>query len=614
MTQAPGPGSFTPIFWTLVVAAGMVASVIIVIAPSQDDSATSEAFPAFTSKSELQAYLEDSWEDYQSDDFSMVRAPTGAETDLSDAEGAGYSTSTNVQVQGVDELDMAKTDGQYLYVSTSTNLTIVKAYPPEELAIVSVLDAYDLVAGVDGTNGASIQGLFISGDTVVVISYAWMDADESSTEEDDVIDSWSYELPFTVVSVVDVSDRASPVVRDWVSISGYSNFARMVGDVVYVATNHYIWYDSETDLMPEIVDDGTRENVPVETVHYDPDAAMAELYLNVLAYDFSTFEQNTISVIAGWSSTMYMSEDSIYVTFQKWLGDLIPVDSELSPEDEDSVITTIYKIRADGLDIEPVAAGDVKGWLLDQFSMDEQGDHLRVATTRSWSSPSNAVYVLDANLEIVGMLEGVAPTEQIYAARFLGDTLYLVTFMQTDPLFVIDLSDPTDPHIMGELVLPGFSSYLHPIGADHLIGLGRENGTLKLSLFDVSDPSDPKETDKYTFDYGYYTEAEWCHYAFTYDPMHAILVLPVESWVYYDLYEEEAFYVFGVSASDGISLKGIIDCTGMGLRSFVTDDYIYTITSWSVCAVTVDRLETVSEVAYGWYPYWTEEPVEPSAP
>ena len=177
---------------------------------------------------------------------------------------------------------------------------------------------------------------------------------------------------------------------------------------------------------------------------------------------------------------------------------------------EETRKTIIHKISIDEDKIEYVAKGSVPGRLLNQFSMDESGDRFRVATTEEYyiqhqgTIRSNAVYVLDEQLSIVGELDDIAPDESIFSAKFMGDRLYLVTFEQIDPFFVIDLSTDT-PKILGELKIPGFSNYLHPYDEEHIIGIGRDtkemdNGRvqqlgIKIALFNVADVNNPKVAD-----------------------------------------------------------------------------------------------------------------------
>ena len=229
-----------------------------------------------------------------------------------------------------------------------------------------------------------------------------------------------------------------------------------------------------------------------------------------------------------------------------------------------------------------VASGDVPGHLLNQFSMDEFEDHLRVATTvEGWTGSRtylfNNVYVLDDAMQTVGRIEYIAPDERIYSSRFIGDRLYLVTFKRVDPFFVIDLSDPAKPGILGMLKIPGFSDYLHPYDKNHIIGIGRETAEnqwggvstlgLKLALFDVSDVNNPAMIDKVEIGVaGTDSEALRDHKAFLFDRSKNLLVIPVEEVREVSLYEGKTApytmqywngaYVFGVTPETGFVLRG----------------------------------------------------------
>jgi uncharacterized secreted protein with C-terminal beta-propeller domain len=245
--------------------------------------------------------------------------------------------------------------------------------------------------------------------------------------------------------------------------------------------------------------------------------------------------------------------------------------------------------------------------------MDEKDSYLRIATTTDWVDMKNNVYVLNATLVQVGAVEDIAPDERIYAARFVGDTLYLVTFRQIDPLFVIDLSDPSDPKILGELVMPGFSSYLHPVDEDHVLGIGSENSTVKVALYDVSDPANPVETSKVTLNGSSWTMASYEHKAVLFDKEMELLVIPVSTYWYSDDWTDYGYWngaiVFRVSIEEGISIRGTIEHTtsaqgysGEIQRSLYIEDYLYTIGYMQLKVSSLDDLSEVGSIVLGSYP------------
>jgi uncharacterized secreted protein with C-terminal beta-propeller domain len=222
------------------------------------------------------------------------------------------------------------------------------------------------------------------------------------------------------------------------------------------------------------------------------------------------------------------------------------------------------------------ASGTVTGKPLNQFSLDEYEDNLRVATTvgSNWwwfgfgdggaRQSANDIYILDEDLRLRGELTDLGLEERIYSARFIEDKGYLVTFKQIDPFFVLDLSNPDNPKKSGELKIPGYSSYLHPITKDKILGIGEENNKVKVSLFDVSDPKNPQEISKYSLD-EYYSEISSTHHAFLLDKKHQIFFLP----------GVKGGYIFSY-AGDNLKLeKAVSDISAR--RAIYINDYLYVI-------------------------------------
>lgn len=507
----------------------------------------------------------------------------GAEDDVA-AEGDGdssgptdYST-TNVQEQGVDEPDLVKTDGNYLYIAQQNvgELTIVKSWPAESTAKVASLE-------VDGYP----YSMFLRGDRIVLFSYVY-DLAEAR---------YGYG---TRISIIDVSNREAPAVLREIDIEGWMADARMIEDDVYVVLNTWAdmpedawnlawdeslglpemdWEASEVqqaatraeargilrphvdrivadmdldDMLPTAWDHAPDEVVDGEPLVdcgdvYHPDGISRPSMLTVAHLELDAGDGSDLTATGlmsdGW--TVYASQESLYITQTSWWwwwgwGDL---DLE----------THIHKFTLDGADTVYEASGQVDGWVLNQFSMSEHEGYLRVATT-DWNTwwwtdedeedavdPANNLFVLEQDgnaLNTVGEITGIAPNERIYSARFQGDRGYLVTFEQIDPLFTFDLSDAHAPKIVGELKVPGFSSYLHPIGTDHLLAVGMdgtEDGEitgLAISLFDVSDFANPALKDKLVIesDDWSWSEALWDHHAFTYHRDN--LSLPIYTWDY----------------------------------------------------------------------------------
>jgi uncharacterized secreted protein with C-terminal beta-propeller domain len=324
------------------------------------------------------------------------------------------------------------------------------------------------------------------------------------------------------------------------------------------------------------------------------------------------------------------------------------VQEEIAKEMEK---TMIHKISISGSNIEYKASGDAPGYVLNQFSMDEYNDNFRIATTTGnlWEGNSaNHLYVLDSDLKIIGKVEDLAKGEKIYSARFLGNRAYIVTFKKIDPLFVIDLSVPQDPKVLGYLKVTGFSDYLHPYDENHIIGVGKEavGGNeqfawyqgMKISLFDVSDVENPKEIGKVTIgDRGTDSQALYDHKAFLFDKEKNLLVIPISlaqinktqyenqyenipDWAYGDVVWRGA-YVFNIDLVNGIVLKGNIthenetanetnyyDYQSQVTRSLYIDNILYTLSNRMIKANNLDDMSEISKVQLSYeeyyYPYW----------
>jgi uncharacterized secreted protein with C-terminal beta-propeller domain len=235
--------------------------------------------------------------------------------------------------------------------------------------------------------------------------------------------------------------------------------------------------------------------------------------------------------------------------------------------------TGIARLDITSFDIE--ATGSVPGMLLNQFSMDEYRENLRVATTigsNNWwgfgmssAKTANDVYILNSDLEIQGSVQNLGLDESIYSVRFINDNGYVVTYKQVDPFYVLDLSDPENPKAVGELKIPGYSGYLHPLSEDLILGVGQEDWKVKISLFDVSDPSNPVETDKYSLN-DYWTEVTSNHHAFLADPENLAFFMPGGNGGYVFSYANEKLEL--VKFVEGFSAK----------RAVYIDQYLYVLT------------------------------------
>jgi uncharacterized secreted protein with C-terminal beta-propeller domain len=468
-------------------------------------------------------------------------------------DGSDHS-GTNNQVDGVDEADTVQTDGTYLYTAVGSELVIVSADPADQMAVVSRTDV-----------GGEISGIYLNDGKVTVLA----SVDESGGRlfpggMSALIggDVW-WQASKTLVATYDVSNAAAPAVVEKTTLDGYLTDSREIDGRVYAVVSNDLWmppplvekqtdgtrvYESESDYrarMKTIVGQRTLPGftatdaagdtvngtfVSVPNMYVSGESSENETLTSVVLIDPSTgaIGPDASATIVGPSGTIYATADSMYVTGWDW--------------DPDSGVeqTDVAKFSLGTGSVTLQAVGTVEGSIIDQFSMGENshGD-LNIATESGWGNDSeNDVYTLRQNgtsLDPIGALLNVAPGEDLTSSRFVGDTGYLVTFHNTDPLFTLDLSDPTDPEVAGELDLPGFSEYLQPIGGHYLLGLGEsgEDGGLQVSLFDVIDPANPRLVGTYQFDANdpdSGSDAEYDHHAIQYFEAQQILTLPV--WKY----------------------------------------------------------------------------------
>jgi len=473
--------------------------------------------------------------------------------DSSGSRGPSDYSTTNVQEAGVDEPDMMKTDGEFIYLLDDGALKIVRSWPAEDSAQLSEIpvEAYS-------------QDMFLHGDRILVYSTDWVSRD----------DRW---LPITTVDYIDVSERSAPERIDRKRIDGEFVSARRIGSDVYTVTKqtpahptslegimYDAWKASYTELtwdspasVRKMAIDKLRDTLrphiqqafdemPVEDIlpaitHENGDREpmmgctdilhskeISEPGFTTIAHidmgeDRLKVSGDATGIVAG-STTIYASTNNLYVaqsSYSWWDG-----FSEIER------VTRLHRFGLEKDETQYAGSGQVDGYLHNQFSMSEHEGLLRVATTFDdwgWGTTTddrrsgNNIFVLDAEnpqMPVIGELTGLAPGERIYATRFQADRAFMVTFVQVDPLFTIDLAQPTAPKAVGELKIPGYSAYLHPIGDDHVLGVGM-NGDwdgfiegVAISLFDVSDFAAPEQQDQITLECDYsWSEALWNHHA-----------------------------------------------------------------------------------------------------
>ena len=434
---------------------------------------------------------------------------------------------TNNQVSGVNEGDIIKNDGKYLYILSMRPFLKLDDYPhtPHDGA-VAIIDAYPadevglaskiwLASGKTGESERKYTDIYVSGQNLVVLSIEYELIDYGSFFYRD------YYSAVTVADIYDIADRNKPVHKRTFKLDGNLSGSREQNGILYLfATKTIRWnsgyYFDYTDqaesidyykFVPYSFDTicGEKQYVPAERLYsflpeIGEETSLIISTINIAAIDLDGNAQAGVSSYTYadyYTPQLYMSAENIYLMRNTWNAAVIYTD--------------VTKFNIDGADIEYIASTRVPGYMHNQFSADEYKGNLRIATTER--SAGNHLFVLDENLAIISSVRNMASGEQIKSVRFDKEMVHMVTFKTIDPLFTIDLSDPGSPEIKSELKIPGYSTYMHPLGDGLLLGVGDdtavryatdENGTrfesgfwrtgIKASLFDVSDPYNPKET------------------------------------------------------------------------------------------------------------------------
>jgi len=575
----------------------LLSGALIVIATEQNQKLPSGVLPAFENYRQVEQFVGKAGQ--KSGDVWNASPTSEAGASSGDVR---YST-TNIQVEGVDEADCVKTDGTYLFIASGDAVSIVRAYPPGSMENVTRVEMRAEL-GLDSNYYIWINGIYLDGPRLAVVASV-SGPNYYSNNSIFVPMVWRVPDDKTVVSIFSLKLPEDPVLQGSFGISGYPITSRMTGGVLYAITQQYIWtYKSDLAKPMTYGPDGSGE-LPATSIRFDPDCVDSSSFINVLAVDVEGLRSEPTSILAGYASTIYMSQEALYLTFQKWTGGSVVevqsggVSTNVAKASNDSYYTSIYKLSVDGLSIKPAAQGVVPGYMLNQFSMDEKDGRLRVATSSGWmDQQSNSVFILDEHLNVTGELRGIAPGERIYSARFMNDTLYLVTFRQVDPLFVIDLSDLTAPSIIGQLKVPGFSSYLQPLDQGHLLGIGMQNGSLKLSLFDVTQPASPTEVGTVVVPGWSNSQAMWDHKAVLFDAESGTLAIPITSydkgWNY-----SSSIMVFDVNQTH-VGVRGQVFAGSMEylMRAQYIGDFLYSISDSTIRVNLMSDLSPVQEFIY----------------
>lgn len=592
----------------------------------------------FTSCEQVETYIESQMiadMDHAIDaQILRLKEPGGLENTIADAAavpmaaesrpGPDAYTSTNNQIAGVEEPDFIKNDGTRLFQIAGNKLHILRTWPAELTA----------EAGVLAFEGERLSTMLFDGkDRLVVFANPIVQMQAYK----------SLDYRKTRVHIVDVANLAQPTVLKSYEVAGTFHGARRSGGKVrMIVSNGYdypegasvypnssdywrlssderiAWYETQRAKNHEIVQaqtpehwlgmlgltqtnaDGTVTSVadPAQCARVKAPTVSTSLgATRIASLDLDSGALVQTVLLAG-TSTVFATEKSLYLATPYWWWD---------DDSRDRDFTFVHAFDTSGDEATYVGSGGVEGTPNGQFAFDEYLGNLRVATTVTrrtgdWSWDTvNHVSVLDGStLGVLGVTPDMAPGERMYGVRFRGPLAYVVTFRQTDPLFVVDLAEPTAPKVVGELKIPGFSTYLQPLDDTHLLAIGRDAG-VKLSLFDVSDPTAPREVATKKLGNATYSVAGSNHLAFTYFPARGLLAIPGTSYATTpDGFGKvsSGLWLFGVDAQAGFSDAGTLTMEDVKVqhtssygqwqtaaavsRSVFADDYVYAVSDLGV--------------------------------
>ncbi len=634
--------------------------------------------------------------------------------------GVSYSR-TNIQVSGVDEADIVKSDGEYIYIVKGDKVYIVKAYPPDQLRIMSTISLagnYNSTStnntGFIEKHSINIKGIYLYDNKLVILaeeySYRIIPSEivitpstipptttepannelESSPTTTTVTIATTTTLAVppqptpqlipligvekTLILVYDIEDKSDPKPLYNISISGSYKSSRLIDKYLYVIssmpTRIYDYREKKYHILVPTVNG---ENLTPDKIYYPADTNIAgPAYTIILALDLDSGNHSEQAIIQGFADRIYMSKKNLYIlvesmpdmnaTFREVLEEIQPylpedlrriVENALSgnesvdaslvdklsqwfeslPAEKQAEIirriyktiiskislieTAIYKFTVDGLKLNLVAASKVPGRILDQFAMDEYKGYFRIVTTVAKPvlvnvtykphvdirfNTTNNVYILDENLNVVGSLEALAPSEQVYSARFIGDILFLVTYRRVDPLYAINLTDPEKPEIIGYVKIPGYSEYLHPFKNNLLIGIGVESDEqgrwlgLKISVFNITDLRNVSEVSTIVLREAVMSPVLYDHHAFVlnYEENYMLVPLISEPWST----NGSGVYMVTIDPETGdLAVRGHIALENPR-RALYIGDYIYAI-GYGKLVVANEDMRVASSITLG---------------
>ena len=556
-----------------------------------------------------EAVREDAAADSGSSTAAMP-APAAGSAPLAET-GLGNYSETNVQVKGVDEADIVKTDGAYIYYVAENQLNILKA-DGANTAIVSTT----ILSDEDAWWGYNSE-MFLLGDRLMIVtqgfSTVWINDKaagyESNTEQ-------------TQAVIYDISNRAKPVKVVSLGQSGNYVSSRRVGDYVYLVTAQYVYMpyrDTPLTYIPALSQDGETSLLAASDL-YVWDEPKNAAYTVIGAINLREGREHAAAkAVFGGASELYANAEHLLLAISDYDETVSPIAPDKNGKNV-QVTTGSSETRlvllslAEGK-IERLATGRVPGSLLNQFSMDEYKGVFRIVTSvYEWeqrvytdgvdtyeydNKNHNGLYTLDASLNVLGKIENLAEDEQVQSVRFDGDVGYFVTFRQVDPLFAVDLADAKNPRVLSALKIPGFSEYLQTYGENLLLGLGyaadEKTGAtqgVKLSMFDTSNKRDVRELTTLKVDADY-TIVGGNHKAILADPEKNLIAFPAD----------DEYYIYRYTKEKGFEQLAVVDSGdgyyGWNLRGLFIGENFYVLSADTVTVISLNSFERIAKVTLG---------------
>ena len=535
-------------------------------------------------------------------------------------------SKTNIQVENVDEADIVKTNGKYIFYVVNNKLIIVDIQAPA---------AMKKVAEIDYANEKfKPSELFIKDNKVILIGnesgYSYPTGGIVRETTNAIYKKGIYKER-AVAAVYDITNISNPTELRRVEIEGNYKSSRMIGNEIYFVANKSIYARDIVNYPIEDLDENlvkpmyrdtaastTEKMIDFNRIYYF-DHINTINYLTLGGFSLNNSQEADIKTFLGAGEDIYCSEQNMYIAKAKKVYD---ADTHMSYGED----TKILKFNLDNGKINFKAEANIEGGINNQFSMDEHNGYFRIATTigKTYNmdeSTSNSLYVLDDSLKEVGRIDGLAKAEKIYSVRYVGDRAYVVTFKEIDPLFVIDLSNPKNPKVLGELKIPGYSTYLHPYDENHLIGFGYDtksntwntgvvNDGLKMAMFDITDLSNPKEMFNVKIgDNRTSSELAYNHKALLFSKEKNLIAFPVTS--YESGKTQHKAQVYDIDLNKGFTLRGEIEHKGDDItagsytyrynyynidRILYSNNVFYTVSSSMIKASDMETIKEISQL------------------